>query len=78
MNGTANGWLIELINLDGTPCYESLADCINDNSIYEVNIYKDGKQIETYSPVWSYTEFTNEYQRTGITDEKIMISIKEM
>lgn len=67
-----------LIGVDGKPYYESLADCINSQSIYDINIYKVDKQIETYSPVWSYTEFTNEYQRIGITNDKIMIRIKEM
>lgn len=66
-----------LINPDGTPRYKNLADCINENSIYNIMIYK-GKQKEIYSPVWSYTEFTNECQKIGITNDKIMIRIKEM
>lgn len=66
-----------LVNKDGTPRYETLADCINDNSIYNIMIYK-GEQKETYSLVCSYTRFTNEYQRIGITYDKIMIRIKEI
>ena len=66
-----------LVNTDGTPKYETLADCINNNSIYNIIIYK-GEQKETYSPVWSYTRFTNEYQKIGITGDKIMIRIKEI
>ena len=45
--------------------------------IYDIRLYT-GEQKETYSPVWSYTEFTNEYQRLGITDDKIMIRIKRI
>lgn len=66
-----------LVNTDGTLHYETLADCINNNSIYDIMIYR-GMQKETYSPIWSYTRFTNEYQRIGITDDKIMIRIKEI
>lgn len=74
MNGIGTGWIL---NSDGTPIYKTLADCINENSIYDIKLYK-GKQRETYTPVWSYTEFTNEYQRIGITDDKIIIHIKEI
>lgn len=66
-----------LINLDSMLQYKTLADCINKNSIYNIVIFK-GKQKETYSPVWSYTQFTNEYQKIGITNDKIMIHIKEI
>lgn len=58
--------------------YKNLTECINSNHIYDINIYKDKKIIGTYSPVWSYTEFENEYQRIGITKEKIIIRIKEL
>ncbi len=78
MSGIADkysvGWLIEI---NGQSHYKTLADCINENSIYSIRLYK-GEQKETYSPVWSYTRFTNEYQKIGITDDKIMIRIKEM
>lgn len=57
--------------------YETLTDCVNNQSIYNIKIGK-GKEWKTYSLVWSYTEFTNEYQRIGIIDDKIMIRIKEM
>lgn len=67
-----------LINTNGTIQYKSLADCFSqNNSIYDIALYK-GEQKEIYSPVWSYTEFTNEYQRIGITDDKIMIRIKQI
>ena len=66
-----------LRNADDTPIYKTLADCINENSIYNIFLYR-GEQKETYSPVWSYTRFTNEYQKIGITKDKIMIRIKEM
>ncbi|MCI8273006.1 MAG: hypothetical protein HFJ55_02855 [Clostridia bacterium] len=59
------------------PEYSSLTECISKNSIYNIITYK-GEQKEVYSPVWSYTEFTNEYQKIGITDEKILIRIKEI
>jgi len=67
-----------LINSDGTPHYKSLASCINSQSIFAINIYKEDKKIKTYSPVWSYTRFTNKYQKIGITDDKILIHIKEI
>lgn len=78
MNGIADKYaLFHLIDKNEKPRYKSLADCINENSIYDIITYK-GEQKETYSPIWSYTRFTNEYQRIGITNEKIMIRIKEM
>lgn len=67
-----------LIDKNGIPRYESLADCINSNCIYDISIYKGKKLIETYSPIWSYTEFNNEYQKIGITNDKILIRIKEI
>ena len=76
-NGIAKEWTILLINSDGTPKYKTLADCINENSIYSIILYK-GEQKEIYSPIWSNTQFTNKYQRVGITNDKIMIRIKEM
>lgn len=57
--------------------YKTLTECINSNSIYNVYLYK-GEKITKYAPVWSYTEFNNEYQKIGITDEKIIIRIKEI
>lgn len=67
-----------LIDPNGMPRYESLADCINSNYIYDISTYKEEKLIETYSPIWSYTEFNNEYQKIGITNDKILIHIKEI
>ena len=61
----------------GTPEYDSLTECISENSIYDITIYK-GEQKIAYSPVWSYTEFTNKYQHIGITDDKIMIRIVDI
>lgn len=61
-----------------TSGYKSLADCIKSNSIYDIKIYKDEKLLETFSPVWSYTEFDNEYQKIGITKDKILIRIVEL
>lgn len=58
--------------------YETLVECINSNYIYDIIIYKDEKIIGTFSPVWSYTEFENENQRIGITNDKIIIRIKEL
>ncbi len=58
--------------------YKSFTNCITDNHIYEIETYKDEKILQKYSPVWSYTEFKNEYQKNGITDEKIIIRIKEI
>lgn len=69
---------MNLIDVDGKPYYKTLADCIKSQSIYEISIYKEDRNIQNYSPVWSYTRFTNEYQRIGITDDKIMIRIKEI
>lgn len=66
------------MGLNGLPDYNSLTDCINSNSIYGINLYKGENTIERYSPVWSYTEFTNEYQRIGVAEDKIMIRIKEL
>lgn len=66
-----------LFDMEGQSYYKTLADCINENSIYDIRLYK-GEQKEIYSPVWSYTEFTNEYQRIGITNDKIIIRIKEI
>lgn len=78
MSGIANKYASDhLIDVNGQPYYKTLADCINENSIYDIRLYK-GEQKETYSPVWSYTRFTNEYQKIGITEDKIMIRIKEV
>lgn len=51
---------------------------INSNSIYSILLYKDEKEIKRYEPVWTYTQFTNNYQKIGITDELIIIRIKEI
>lgn len=78
MNGIANKYAVGyLFDIEGQSYYKTFADCINENSIYDIRLYT-GEQKETYSPVWSYTEFTNEYQRLGITDDKIMIRIKRI
>lgn len=58
--------------------YKSFTDCINSNYIYEINIYKDYKIVENILPVWTYTQFKNEYQKIGITKDKIIIRIKEI
>ena len=68
---------IYLIGLNGKIIYTQFSECINSNSIYDINTYKNGEKLNTYSPVWSYTEFENKYQRIGITEEKVMIRIKE-
>jgi hypothetical protein len=66
------------MNLNGAPYYNSLAECINSQSIYEINIYKKNNKVENCLPVWTYTKFNNDYQKIGITDEKIMIRIVEI
>lgn len=60
-----------------TSCH-TLTECIQMNSIYDIRIYQDNNLIKKYSPIWSYTEFNNEHQRIGITDDKILIRIKEI
>jgi len=58
--------------------YKTFTDCINSNYIYEINRYKEDKIVETILPVWTYTQFKNEYQKIGITNDKIIIRIKEI
>lgn len=79
LNGIADKYSLGyLIDNEEKPYYISLTDCINSNSIYDISIYKEGKKVENYSPVWSYTRFTNEYQKIGITNDKILIRIREI
>ena len=73
-----NIYFYDSVNKNTILQYKTLTECINSNYIYDINLYKDKKRIGTYSPVWSYTEFENEYQRIGITNDKIIIRIKKV
>lgn len=77
-DGMVTGWKIAVIDSDGTPEYQSLADCIASNSIYRIELFKGTESVQSYDPVWTNTQFTNGNQRTGVTDEKIIIRIKEV
>ena len=76
--GIATEWVgFILLNKDGTAKYNTLAEFINNDYIYKIVTY-NGEEKKEYNPVWTYTQFVNGYQRIGITDDKIMIHIKEM
>jgi len=73
-----NNAIYHVIDEKGNPFYKSLGDCINSNFIYDATTWKNGKLTGIITPVWSDTEFINEYQKIEITDDKIIIDIKEI
>lgn len=66
------------INLKNKPIYKDVVECLKCEHIYSIHIYKKDKKLKTYNIAWSLTEFNNENQKIGVTDDKILIRIIDL